>query len=57
MVNVNTGRCGSVKWIMVMCTETIVKAVGFTVLILYDCSGKALYKCAFLINIRRSFGK
>ena len=49
-MNVNKGRFGSVMWIMVTCTETIVNAARFTILILYDCSGKALYSCAFLIN-------
>ena len=37
MMNVNAGRFGSVMWIMVTCTETIVNAAGFTVLI-YVCS-------------------
>jgi len=51
MVKVNKGRFGSVMWIMVMCTEPFVNDAGFTVLILYDCSGEALYSCAFLIYI------
>ena len=36
MMNVNKGRFVIVMWILVTCTETIVKAAGFTVLI-YIC--------------------
>ena len=37
MMNVNKVRFGSFIWIVVTCTETIVNAAGFTVLI-YVCS-------------------
>ena len=33
MVNVNKGRLGSVMWIIVTCTETVVSAAGFTALV------------------------
>jgi hypothetical protein len=37
MMNVNNGRFGSVMWIMLTCTETVVNGAGCTVLI-YVCS-------------------
>ena len=36
IMNANKGRFGSVRWIKLTCTETIVNAVVFTLLILYD---------------------
>ena len=55
--HINKACFVSVMGIMVTCTETVVNAAGFTVPI-YVCScttaGKALYNCAFLINIYRT---
>jgi len=56
-MNVNKFRFGSVLWIVVTCIVITVNVAGFTVLVclqLFDCSGNALYNCAFLINIYRS---
>jgi len=51
MMNVNKGRFESVMCIMVTCTETVVNAAGFTVLIyVCSCSTVQVKRYAFVLS-------
>jgi len=50
MLNINKGCFVSVMWIMVTCSETVVNAAGFTVLIyIWSCTTVQVRRCTVVL--------